>query len=304
MDQNQDVVFHLGGKVSKLSVPKKVLPLVVVVESLASLEPSPNSRERQQTAFRWINHRWNRALMWVIQQQSNERRNQSPYNTPEFKSARPLGEFLNSWFDLIAGMVGFLDDLENAEVLDKPFTMYRDAHEWFWELVLEQELGDIFTSVFADDSPMPYVLPDQGEFFYECCGRVVAVFQGLENREAIVSQMRMELSHLRKRVNPYAPETPHMYRMVELAITIMGLPIIDPEVSKSQRAIKKHWETFLDTYQALVKQLHEGKKIKTIQMDGDKIYEVGVGGQKKLIDPPPSAGSSLKIPRKKRTPKR
>jgi hypothetical protein len=294
----------------KVNIPEEYMELVSIIKRLNNLQLLQDSCQSQQDIFYLHLCGWEDSLLWVLVKAMGYRPEELNLSTPQLEATRPFGTFLYSIFRLAEKVINVLDEAAKVWEIKERFSGYRNAHEWFWYLCLEQELGEIFTVLFPNESNILYGFENSGcEYIYNKTNtNLLAYLNVWKNRETKKEKIRQELKLLKKKQNPYTTNGSkgHLYWLIQISIEIFKFKLQGIRGKQyigfkaALREFKQAWSNYIVEYRTLLEHLHQNTTgCNMMHYKDGKLYERVSPKSFRVISlrPEPKA---LKITRKKR----
>ncbi|MFE1746022.1 hypothetical protein [Coleofasciculus sp. H7-2] len=273
---NQNLLLEIVTSAGRTSFP--ILPeyseLIMVVKTFINPQIAKLDQSNGEKIKFGIDN-WNIAYSWVMQLRTlSARESDFPFNTPAFQAGKPVGEFLDATLELCSGCLNFMDRAGIPEALK-----YRNAWEWWKEILFELETGHLAAFVGADESEL-------------------APFRPLKSKRAIEQAMSKELAKLKALENPYSPKMSSFYNLIEAAISINKFDCLDnPDAKKEQYKFRNQaWSGFKTAYISLKSHIHRDVNIAVGFLEEGEIKRKHGG---KSFSPKKSSKISLQQSRKK-----
>jgi hypothetical protein len=306
------ISLRVGAEMVKTNIPKEYMELVSIIKGFNKLQLIQESCQSQQDIFYLHLDGWGDSLIWVIVKAMGYRPEEFNLNTEQLEAAKPFGSFLYAMFRLAEKVINVLDEIAKVTKIKERFSDYKNAHDWFWNLCLEQELGEIFTFLFPNETNIKFGFENSNRaYIYKQEEKVLmAYLDTCTNREDKKNRMRQEIERLKNKQNPYTANglNGHLFKLIEISTQILKINLKTAKKKEYQafkaafREFKQDWANYIYQYQMLLKHLHQSTtKCKMMHYKNEKLYARISGKQFEAI-PLESSTTSLKITRQSRVP--
>jgi hypothetical protein len=213
---------------------------------------------------------WQILAMWISYERSpNIDIGRYPYNTPEFRAARPLARLINQQLELCKPVFE-----ANRDKL--PFE--NPMHWWVFQMQEKRYLERV--SIFSPP-PKPTVLKHENEDRSKRFGRSVT------GKTQFVEGCKSHLKSLEKdRKVSEEIEGTEYGRFLDMALTMAYGKNRDTHTQKCRDFRKEHWNPYLEKLKNFVRDAQNNQNLQLIYIENGQIFQSAKHSPQRLSIPP------------------
>jgi hypothetical protein len=197
---------------------------------------------------------WHPAYLWVVQlNDQGFREIDYPFNTEYFQAMRPLGSFLHKLRNVCYQALRVID------LLNFPFTIYKNSNYWWRDIVAEIEAGYLNSN-----------------------NKTLALFKAENDKRNIRNWVREEANLLIKGENPFdTNETPNLEFFARVCIEISIHQSTDKKIiKKAKKELRDDWRDCWNLYKDIEASWRESQILIRARATDQETIEKVISGKK------------------------